>query len=245
MAKVLKVSSTKKGFVVTTDIGEYTFNEEVIVEFFITKGKEFSKDEFDKILDFSDESKYYLKALNYLSFKERTIYEMNEYLLSKGLIDTENVMNKLLEKGLLNDSLYAEHFYSYTINNLKGSKYFEMELKKKRVKFDIIDEVLVKFTFEVEYDTLHQLFMKTVKNKSVSYNKYKRQLMDKFIRSGFKIGVINEMFSNQSDYLREHCNEEEALLKDYNKVKHFSRDKVISKLMQKGYNYGKIKDIID
>lgn len=245
MVKILSISQDKTNYKVVTTIGEFKFNEEVLVEYFIVKDKEFSNDEWDAILDYNDSNKFYLKALNYLSFKERTIFEMTEYLESKGMIDTTDLIDKLLDKGLLNDEVYANHFLEYAKNNLKGPRYVEVELRKRRVNHNLISEVLSHYTFEAEYDVCFRLFEKTVKPKEVSYNKYKKQLMDKFVRAGFGLNVINEVILNNNDLLRECAKEEASLLKDYQKIKHLPKDKVIQKLLQKGYHYSKIKDIFD
>lgn len=245
MVRILKISQEKNKYNVVTSLGDFTFNEEVIVQFFIVKGKEFSSQEFDEILDFNDQNEFYLKALNYLSFKERTEFEMKEYLLKKGMTSTDSVIKRLYDKNLLNDSLYAEHFLEYTINNKKGPKYFENELVKRKVDRNIIEEVLYKYTFDLQYETIYQLFMKSVKPKAISYNKYKKQLMDKFVRSGFGITVIKEVFLNNNDYLLENIDEDAALEKEFQKMKGIPKQKAIQKLMQKGFSYSKIKDIVD
>ncbi len=245
MVKILKISQNKSKYNVVTSLGEYTFNEEVIVQFFIVKGKEFSAEEFDGILNFNDQNEYYIKALNYLSYKERTEYEMKEYLLKKGMESPETVIARLYDKNLLNDSLYAEHFLDYTINILKGPRYFETELIKRRVKKNIIEEILQKYTFEIQYDTIQQLFMKSVKLKAISYNKYKRQLMDKFVRSGFSLGIINEVLQNNNDILLENIDENTALVREYDKIKDLPNQKIYSRLMQKGFNYSQIKELVN
>lgn len=245
MVKVLSISQDKRNYKVVTTIGEYVLNEEVLVEFFIVKGKEFSNEEFDKILDFKDQNDYYLKALNYLSYKERSVKEMRDYLISKGLVDPSDMVQKLIDKGLINDEVYAEHFLEYAFNQLKGPKYVETELFKKGIKQSIIKELLYKYDFEREYDVLYQLFMKAAKPKSISFNKYKKQLMDKFIRSGFGLNTINEVIQNNYDHLMDQVDEDSALEKDYLKIKDLPKDKVIKKLMQKGYHYSKIKDIVN
>lgn len=244
MVKILSIVQDKRNYKVVTTIGEYVLNEEVLVEFFIVKGKEFSNEEFDSILDFKDQNEYYLKALNYLSYKERSEKEMRDYLIGKGLSNPQTIMSKLLDKGLINDEVYASHFLEYAFNQLKGPKYVESELIKKGIKHTIITELMYQYDFEKEYDTLYQLFMKVTKPKTISFNKYKKQLMDKFVRSGFGLGTINEVLQNNYDYLMEQVNEDDALEKDYQKIKDLPKDKVIKKLMQKGYHYSKIKDIV-
>ncbi len=245
MVKILKISQDKNKYNVVTSLGEYTFNEEVIVHFFIVKGKEFSSTEFDEILDFNDQNEYYLKALNYLSFKERTEFEMKEYLLKKGMQSPDAVIKRLYDKNLLNDSVYAEHFLEYTINNKKGPKYFESELIKRRVKQTIIEEILRKYTFDLQYDTIHQLFLKSVKPKAISYNKYKKQLMDKFVRSGFSLSLINEVIQNNNDILLENIDEDAALKKEFEKIKGLPKQKIYNRLMQRGFHYSKIKELVN
>lgn len=245
MVKILKIVLNKRKYTVETSIGEFEFGEEVIVEYFIVKGKEFSKKDFDKIISFADTQEYYIKALNYLSFKERTEFEIVDYLAKKGLDESQTIIDKLKTKGLINDERYAEHFLDYCLNNLKGPRNFESGLIKRRVDSKIIASVRFKYDFDLEYDTLLKLYKKTLRPKEVPYNKYKKQLMDKFARSGFGINVINEVLMNNRDELVENALEDKALERDYNKIKDLPKDKVIKKLLQKGYYYAKIKDIVN
>ncbi len=245
MVKILSVTLKKNKYIVETTIGEYKLNEEVLVEYFIVKGKEFEEHVFTEMLEFAELNTFYLKAINFLSFKERTYYEMEEYLIKKGLSHPESIIDRLTEKGLLNDTRYAKNFLEHSINSLKGPRYYKMELTKRRVDPNLIEDELLKYDFEREYDTLLTLFKKTLRPKAISYNKYKKQLIDKFARSGFSIYAINEVLQNHIEEMLENIDEIAALKKDFDKIKTLPKQKIITKLLQKGYNYGKIKDIVN
>jgi len=200
---------------------------------------------FAEIIEFAEKNVFYLKAINFLSFKERTKYEMEEYLIKKGLLNPEAIIDRLTEKGFINDARYAKNFFEYCLNNLKGPRHYKMELTKRKVDPNLIESELLKYDFEREYDILLTLFKKTIRPKTISFNKYKKQLMDKFARRGFSIYAIKEVLQNNIDEMLENIDEIGALKKDYEKIKTLPKQKIITKLLQKGYNYGKIKDIVN
>ena len=245
MVKILNITLKKKKYIVETSIGEYKLNEEVLVEYFIVKGKEFEEDLFAEIIEFAEQNVFYLKALNFLSFKERTKFEMEEYLIKKGLLNPDAIIDRLAEKGFINDPRYAKNFLEYCFNNQKGPRYYKMELTKRKVDPNLIEDELLRYDFEKEYENLLILFNKTLRPKAISYNKYKKQLMDKFARRGFSIYTIKEVLQNNIEEMLENIDEVAALKKDYEKIKDLPKQKIITKLLQKGYNYGKIKDIVN
>jgi regulatory protein len=108
-------------------------------------GQEFDNVEFNKIKDIANEDKAYTRALDLLSRRPRTVWEMQQYLKSKSyqkeLID--KIVGRLVEKSYLSDMKFAESWVSSRRALKRTSKRkIKLELKQKHVSDSIINEVV-------------------------------------------------------------------------------------------------------
>ena len=115
--------------------------------------------------------KYYLKAVFYLKFRQRSVKEMRDYLKKKfrgtGSASgrknesdevIERVITKLTEEKFLNDRAFArEWIESRARFRPKGRRIVEMELRQKGIPKEIIDEVRQEESSEDVPDETEQL----------------------------------------------------------------------------------------
>lgn len=248
--KIVKVEKLKNTYLVTTDHDEYKIDEDTIVKHFIVKDKEFTKAEFNRILKDIEINKAFNKAIKYLAYGERTTAEIRKYLKDDG--HSEQVITRLKKIGYLDDNQYANKYLDYCYRNHKGPLYFKARLSEKGVDHKIIDEVMGKYTFAMQEEVVSAEVKKAVASKAdLPVLAIKRQIMSKLLRNGFTSDVIN----NQLDHIVIEDQSEERLKKDYQKqlIKLENKDlsdyekkqKIIAYLMNKGYEYQKIKEILE
>lgn len=111
----------------------------------LRKGQEFDNVEFDKIQDIASEDKAYTRAFDLLSRRPRTVWEMQQYLKSKGYQTelSDKIVGRLLEKGYLSDIKFAESWVSSRRALKRTSKRkIKLELKQKHVSDSIINDVI-------------------------------------------------------------------------------------------------------
>src|SRR5690606_18249255 len=74
-------------------------------------GQTLSQSEINELQDEDQIESAYQKALNFLAYKPRTIFEVKKKLSDGGYLDQiiETILEKLLEKGYLNDQQFAEN----------------------------------------------------------------------------------------------------------------------------------------
>lgn len=84
------------------------------------------------------------RALKYLSFRQRSVKEMNDYLVKKGYSQTEvnETIQKLLKLKFLNDEDFARTFTESRQRKGKSKRNIAFELKLKGVSKDKAEEVL-------------------------------------------------------------------------------------------------------
>lgn len=92
--------------------------------------------------------KAYGLALRYLSIHQRTLLEMNDYLLKKGFTaqDVARVVQQLMDENYLNDRLFAQNYLENRKRNKPKSLFaFRYELERKGIDRHIIDELLTEY----------------------------------------------------------------------------------------------------
>ncbi len=92
-----------------------------------------------------DFEKFYLIAVNFLSYRPRSEKEVNDKLLQKNapLEIIEKIISKLKQQRFLNDEQFARDWVrSRTTYRLKSKWIIKMELQKKGIDPEIIEKTL-------------------------------------------------------------------------------------------------------
>ena len=223
--KSIRLKSEKsKKYIVETDYEadeEYTLDEDVIIKYGILKDKEFSEKEFKKILKDAKIQNLVSKALNYISYGMRSKHEVYAYLDSKNeqgefsQNDLIEVVSRIKNLGYIDDFKYANSVLEY-YKKTKGKNYIIKKLKEKQVEDSIIEEIIINYKDDEEYDAA----FKTINKVSSQYRKYpisKQRLLlsQKLCRDGFSSDIIQASLSraklvDESD---------DSLIKDFTKLK--------------------------
>ena len=224
---------------------EVNLPSDVIVEYRILKDKEFEIDQFEKVLDSANMTKWFNKTLNFLSYKARTIKEIQDYLKKGEVSDnyTQEITNRLINMRLLNDEEYAYNYLEEIIRKKKGLKYFKYQLANKGISDSIIDKVSSSYPIDL---IIEELIPSVQKQQERLYtypiNVQKQKLTDKLLRDGFTSNIISQVLSKikWSEDIRK------RLEVDFQKIKKQTTDesKIVQKLLGKGYSYQDIKKLI-
>lgn len=246
---VLSVTKKKTKYHVVTTENRYTFQEETIIKYQIFKGNEFTNNEIQEILDEENTNSLFNKTINYLSYQARSINEVKKYLESKeaSIEEIENIIEKLTDLNYLNDEIYAKSQLDYAIRTNKGPKYLEQKLVQKQVDESIIFETVRNYSYEIEATIIDNILDSLItKYKTNPIRKQKNKIYEKLLRDGFSSEVINEKI-NKINFIDESF---ETLIKDLKNLlrKHEQLDEkkrrsvIVSKLMNKGYDYSHIQE---
>lgn len=252
--KITKVSKVRKNYQVETNIGKYTFDEETLIKYQVFKDKEFTKAKFAEILNEVKINKIYNKTLNYLSYRMRSHYEVKEYLAKNDLnfSEADRVINRLKTHGYIDDEKFAKYFYDYYMRKNKGPKYIEQKLYEKRINKTIINDVVGGYSQKDQEEKIKQIVEKEAKSL-ITYpvKKQRQKLISKLIRAGF-VGEIVYTIVNTAKLVD---NSDERLEKDFQKqlkrLEHKNletyeiKQKIIASLIAKGYEYQKIKELLE
>lgn len=199
----------------------------------------------------------YNKALSYLSYHDYSYDNMRKRLTSLGEYDDlqiEQTMELLMEKNLINDRDYAMTKYQSLLHKGRGIRKIIAELKKDGITDTIINDVLMSHTQEAEVEQATALVQKYFKaNKRNSPQAFIQSVSRKLFNRGYTSEIIDQAIDGAHlDFRKEHTmhllkQEYERVYKRYvSKYKgRLLRTKIITFLVQKGYQYDDVLNLID
>lgn len=175
--------------------------DEVLVKNHIKKGMSISADKLDNMIEESNLFRAKEKALNLLSFRNHSREELiNKIKNSCDKISAEKAVDKMEQLGLVNDKDFANK-YAFDLVNIKKFSYnrIKMELNKKGIERDVIDEVLNELCID-EVSQINELLETKFKTK-VQTEKGKRQVVNALIRMGYNLSeILNAIRHREEDY---------------------------------------------
>ncbi len=125
----------------------------------------------------------------FLSFRERTEYEVRTHLQKKGFTpeDIERAITELKEREIINDSRFAQLFVSDSIKLLrKGPVRVRRELESLGLNREKIEGLLGQETVQQEFErVLREEIRKSTKKSGITPDE-RRKLVNKFLRKGFE-----------------------------------------------------------
>lgn len=220
-------------------------NKDYIVDEYVYKsilpytGKQIDQKQLELIVAFSIAFDI-LKPLYKKIFQNKISKKMVYLKLTEKLEDyyAHIIISTFKEDNYLDDKVFAKNLISKYQSN-KGKKEIENLLIKERLSNQIISELLSSFEENEEYvyNFIKQKYCQNNTSNKLFIYKIKQQLLNK----GFSEKLINKVINDFK-----FSNDDKYLIKDLQKLqkKYDNKQKIISKLINKGYNVEDIKNAI-
>lgn len=175
----------------------FSLDETQLVTLGLKKGDAIDELQLLELKNESDFGKNYIRAVDLISRRLRSEREIRDYARRKQWTEdnTERVIDRLCERGYLNDERFAESFVRSRANTRNFSaKRMKVELQKKGVKPDIITNMLAESDDYDEMAALRKMIAKKI-------NKYddERKLVAYLARQGFKYDDIKSALVDDED----------------------------------------------
>lgn len=170
----------------------FSLSESALLESKLVSGQELTREQVEGYKQVSQDDKLYGRALNYVALRPRSVWEVEFYLKRKDspapLI--EQITNKLLRLGLLDDRKFAEAFvHDRRLLRSASTRKLKLELRKKHIANDVIEQVLRDDETD-ERAMLKELIVK--KRQQSKYRADDMKLMQYLARQGFSYGDIKD-----------------------------------------------------
>lgn len=194
----------------------FSVDMDVLVKFNLKKGKQL--DELDVIeIQYGDDiKKGFNQALDYLSYRMRSIKEVKDHLKKKGVADSAvtEIIHMLKSYKYVDDREFAAAYVStHRKTSGKGPDVLYKELQLKGIDEELIKEALSSFTFSEQVTAAVKHVEKVLKKgKKLSSKEMKQAIEQQLIRKGYSFDVIHCALS-ETDYENDDDAEKEALYK--------------------------------
>ncbi len=186
----------KNNSILVIDDKEYILSTDIVVEYFLFKGKEINIDTLNEIISLNDEYLMFNKMKNYL-----LRYQANEKKIRMKLIDnnisfnsTNNIIERLKKIGLLNDDKFIDSFISSLIRKGNGENLIRQKLFDKGFENNLISLKLKDIRCDEYYEALNKMYNKALKNYKEDEGYQKVQKVKKYLLSrGYTYQDINDI----------------------------------------------------
>ncbi|MGD2144020.1 MAG: RecX family transcriptional regulator [Anaerolineae bacterium] len=143
------------------------------------------------------------RALNYLSYRPRSVAEVRRNLQKKDMADEviDAVITRLTRAGLLDDREFAEYWVkNRTRFNPRGFRGLRHELRQRGVSHVVIEEALE--TFDVEAAARRTADAGARRLSQAGPREFRRKLQAYMARRGFSYAVVRPMIDEKLEERR-------------------------------------------
>ena len=195
----ISYSKSKEVFeVVFEDETKLLLNYNIFEKYKVSVDMDFSETEIQEMKYFSDIERAKSRAINYISGKLKTKYEVRLKLKEKDFTEDiiDEVINILEKEEYLNDRLYCEVFIEDKKQlNGYGKNKIKSLLIQKGVSKSVFEDFLDEFEYEEEFDNALKMGIKKLNLLSNEEDvfKKKQKLINYLAYRGFSFDVRNDV----------------------------------------------------
>lgn len=195
----ISYSKSKEVFeVVFEDETKLLLNYNIFEKYKVSVDMDFSETEIQEMKYFSDIERAKSRAINYISGKLKTKYEVRLKLKEKDF--TEDIIDEVIDilekEEYLNDRLYCQVFIEDKKQlNGYGKNKIKSLLIQKGVSKSVFEDFLDEFEYEEEFDNALKMGIKKLNLLSNEEDifKKKQKLINYLAYRGFSFDVINDV----------------------------------------------------
>ena len=249
--KITKIEKKKRLYLLELDETEKLYiTEDTIVHFMLSKGMNITEQELKEIQEYAQFSYGKNLALYHLSFKQRTVKEVNDYLRKHDMEEETiiHVIDNLKKDNWLDDSKYVHAIINANLlSGDKGAYALKQKLMQKGIAASIIDDELRQHDFTNLAETVAQKLLKKYQGKlptKALHDKILQQLINKgFSYEEAKVAYQNLTIEEDDE------NQQELLYKELDKqYRKYSqkydgydlKQRLTQALARKGYDFSDI-----
>ena len=195
----INYSKSKEVFeVVFEDETKLLLNYNIFEKYKVSVDMDFSEDEILEMKYFSDIERAKSRAINYISGKLKTKYEVRLKLKENGFAEDviDEVLDILEKEEYLNDKVYCEIFIEDKKKlNGYGKNKIKSLLIQKGISKNIFEDFLNEFEYDEEFDNALKMGIKKLEllsNEEDNFKK-KQKIINYFTYRGFGFDVINDV----------------------------------------------------
>lgn len=260
--QVKKLEKKKNKYYVSIEVdaqlAEHEVSEELILDYRLVSGKILDEEQYKSLIESIHHDRFRQKLMHYCSFKPRTNAEAYQYLYQFDMPEKAkaNYILKLQNMHILDDEAYVKNYIEeYAHFRMMGPVKIAFDLGQKGVDSDLIKKYIDGYSESLMKDNIIKWIDKKIKSsKNKPLKKLRESLVAFIVNKGYDYTLVQSVIDSQMSAIEDNNDEDIALQKDfddyvrkYRKSNHSQSLKqyCIPKLMQKGYAYHKIINLIE
>lgn len=149
-------------------------------------------------IDHPDYQKAKSEVIRFMSYRERSVKEIRDYLVDRKGYDvevTEGVIQRMLDLNYLNDRRFATQWVKNRANSARrGPNLLKKELQEKGIRAELIEDIVeTEFDSVREFEVACQLARKKVRSYLTKPEKAKARLCRYLESKGFRYPTIKKV----------------------------------------------------
>lgn len=254
ITKIVKQKAKHRYSIFLDDVFSFGIQESVLIKFNLRKGLEIDEQTIQEIKEAEILAKAFSVALNYVSYQERTVRQVENRLTEDQF--PEEVINKVLQlmvkRNYINDQRFANLYIQTHMHHTNyGPHKFVYKLKLLGIEAEIIENEIASYDYELQFDNAYSYLEKSqAKFQKGSQFKYKSKMVEDLFKRGFDLDLAKDVVEEFDDLDTELV--QENLLRDFERVKRrYDLDdwkeiqKLKAALYRKGYSIDDINKVIN
>lgn len=173
---------------------EIVVHEDILVRYRLLAGKEIDPSLLQELDVEGEIQRGYANAINYISYRPRSILEVKQYLKRKEISEVyyDEIISRLLKQGYLDDEDFAQKWVANRqLLKPRGKYALRAELREKGISSDIIEHVLSTIDEEEEREQALQIGRKKMRQwKGKPWHKVRPKILRFLTYKGYEIDVI-------------------------------------------------------
>ena len=252
LIEIKKIKTTNDYVMLFIDEDKIMVSIDDYFKYALQNKKEIDQELFDTLKYNEKVLKAYRSCLRKISIKDYSINQIRKNLYSYEINkeDIEDIINKLISYGLLDDNKYCLNKAVYYDKVLYSHKIIKQKLLKDGISEEMINNNLI-YDYDREYEKasiLANKYLKTINNKAK--NAKRQSILNKLVNNGYSYDISKSICNNLEINNK---NELELLQKEYDKLlrkyqKKYEgyelNSKIYNSLLLKGFNSQDIKKIV-
>ncbi len=157
----------------------------------LREGAELAEEEVEQWQGQAQQSKAYDRAINYLSFRQRSAREISDYLIKKDFAPEQikAVVGRLQQAGLISDAQFAASWVAdRQATNPRSKRRLQQELRTKGLDADVIEHALAEVSPEDERTAITRIAQKKLTQSK--FRQDQRKLISYLVGQGFSYSAV-------------------------------------------------------
>ncbi|MCF7926275.1 MAG: RecX family transcriptional regulator [Candidatus Izimaplasma sp.] len=257
MIKLTKIVKNKNDFTIHLEVDgkpeSKRITPQTVINYNLLKPKTLTEEDYRGIQKDNIKERFYNRALTYINYKPRTTSEVRTYLSDKtDQTVVDGVIAKLIDNHFLDDDKYVKEFIAEEKSyKLIGPKKLKAKLFNKGLSNVLINKHLKNYTKATQESKIKQFLTKETRNSiKKPYIKAKQSIKRKLHTKGFDLAVIDSVINEHELAIKDCIDERMLLKKELENPRYFyktdhEKQKVKRKLLNKGYDYELLIELLD